>query len=63
MPFKSKAQVARWAQLVADGQMKKSIYDKMLRDTKDVSSLPERIGTDEKPKPVVDPKRIGGKYR
>ena len=63
MPFKSKAQIERFKKLVAEGEIKQSIFDKMLKETKDPFNLPERIGTDEEAKPSVDPKRVGGKYK
>ena len=61
MPFKSKAQIAKFAELVKQGKMKKSVFAEWMRATPSPHALPERKGP--KKTPLVDPKRIGGKYR
>jgi hypothetical protein len=61
MPFKSKAQIAKFGELVKQGKMKQATFDEWMKSTPDAHQLPERKS--EKVKPVVDPKRIGGKYK
>ena len=60
MPFKSKAQKAKFGELVKQGKMKQSTFDEWMKATPAPHALPERKG--EKAKPVVDPKRRGGRY-
>jgi hypothetical protein len=45
MPFKSKAQVRKWGQLVKEGKIKESTYKEALSATKDFGKLPERVGS------------------
>jgi hypothetical protein len=59
--FKSKAQIAHFEKLVKSGQMKKSVFDEKLRATPSPENLPERLG--EKKSPLVDPKRLGGRFK
>jgi len=61
MPFKSKAQIAKFGELVKQGKMKQSAFDEWMKRTSNPAALPERLG--EKHQPAVDPKRIGGKYK
>ena len=42
MPFKSKAQVRKFASLVKQGKMSKKTFEKWLKHTKSVKGLPER---------------------
>lgn len=42
MPFKSKAQMAKFAEMVKAGIMKQSVFDEWNKDT-DHKKLPERI--------------------
>ena len=60
MAFQSKAQMKKFQELVQKGQMKQSTYDEHLKATPDPENLPERKG---EAKPVVDPKRLGGRYK
>lgn len=41
MPFKSKKQVAKFAELVKSGQMKQSVMDEWSKATPDIHKLPE----------------------
>lgn len=59
MPFKSKAQIAKFGELVKQGKMKQATMDEWLKVTPQPHKLPERLG--EK-KVLPDPKRRGGKY-
>lgn len=43
MPFKSKDQVRKFGELVAQGKMSQATFDEWNKDT-DHSKLPERIG-------------------
>lgn len=44
MPFKSKAQLAKFASLVKEGKMSQATFDKWKNETKSVSNLPSKIG-------------------
>lgn len=48
MGIRSKAQLHRFKELVKKGEMKQDIFDKMLSETKNLKSLPERLGTPAK---------------
>jgi hypothetical protein len=43
MPFKSKAQIGKFAAMVKDGTMKKEIFDEWMKATKNPHKLPERL--------------------
>jgi hypothetical protein len=43
MPFKSKAEMRKWAELVKQGKLKQSQFDESLAATQSVHALPERI--------------------
>lgn len=47
MPFKSFAQVRKFASLVKQGKMSKETFKKWLHHTPHMSSLPERVKSDE----------------
>lgn len=49
MPFKSKAQVAKMAELEKEGKVKKGTVKEWMKETHNPKKLPERIGP-EKPK-------------
>lgn len=59
MPFKSKKQVAKFAELVKKGKMKQSTFDEHLKATQHLGELPDRL-TPEKVK--IDPKYKGGRH-
>lgn len=61
MPFKSKAEIRKWAELVKAGKIPKKTFDESLKLTKDVHKLPERIGV-ESPKSVEDLKHLGPRF-
>lgn len=44
MPFKSKAQLAKFASLVKEGKMSQSTFDKWKNETASVAKLPAKIG-------------------
>ena len=48
MPFKSKAQMRKFASLVKQGKMSKRTFNEWLRATPSVKRLPERIGNKKK---------------
>lgn len=43
MPFKSKAQIAKFGEMVKQGKMKQSEFDKWMGETKDPHKLPDRV--------------------
>ncbi len=43
MPFKSKAQLRKFAELVKQGKMSKREFDKWVKETPNIKSLPERV--------------------
>ncbi len=47
MPFKSHAQMRRFASLVEEGKMDQSTFDEW-KDATDFSELPDRIGPEKK---------------
>lgn len=55
MPFKSEAQRAKLAQLVKEGKMKQSVFDKFQSETPD-TPLPKRLTPkiDNKPKTIAE---------
>ena len=55
-PWKSKAQRARCAQLVAEGKMKQEAFDIYEAATPNLNALPERVG-DLKKMEIKDAKR------
>ena len=57
MPFKSKAQVAKFGEMVKQGKMTQEEFDKWKKETPNMHKLPERI-TPKKPKSVQDLKKI-----
>lgn len=42
MPFRSRKQLAKFGSLVKEGKMKQEVMDNWIKETKDVSALPER---------------------
>lgn len=44
MPFKSKAQIRKFGELVKQGKMKQSKMDEWLKETKSPHRLPDRVG-------------------
>lgn len=44
MPFKSKAEIRKWGELVKQGKIPQAKFDEAMRSTKDVHKLPERVG-------------------
>ncbi len=44
MPFKSRAQLRKFASLVRQGKMSQRVFNEWLRATPNVKALPERIG-------------------
>ena len=58
--FSSKAQIAKYRELVKLGQMRQEYFDKKMKAAKNPHLLPERIGES---KHLVDPKRVGGRYK
>lgn len=56
MPFKSKAQLRKFAELVKQGKMSKKTFNEWLKATPNVKRLPERIGNKRK-KTHKKPKR------
>lgn len=45
MSFKSKAQIAKFQELVVQGKMSKEFFEQKLKDTPAPHLLPDRIGT------------------
>lgn len=43
MPFKSKAQIKKFGELVKQGKMQQSEFDKWMSETPDAHKLPERL--------------------
>ena len=56
MPFKSKAQMKKFADMVESGEMKQSVFDEWMKDT-DVKSLPEKSPA-AKPGIIRRPRRL-----
>lgn len=54
MPFKSKSQMRRMAQLVKEGKLSQGEYDKHQQDTPNVEHLPDRA----KPPRVTKAKKV-----
>ncbi len=48
MPFKSKAQIAKFGELVKQGKMSKEKFDQWLSETPNAHKLPERVDTKAK---------------
>lgn len=48
MPFKSKAQMKKFGEMVSEGKMSKEEFDKWAKDTPNIKHLPERLSP-EKP--------------
>jgi hypothetical protein len=48
MPFKSKAQLAKFASLVKEGKMSQGTFDKWKSETENVSKLPVKLGKSSK---------------
>lgn len=44
MPFKSKAQMRKFGEMVKQGKMTKEEFEKWAKDTPDTKNLPEKIG-------------------
>jgi hypothetical protein len=44
MPFKSKAEMRKWGELVKQGKISQKTFQEALRSTPDVHGLPERVG-------------------
>lgn len=56
MPFKSKAQVRKFAELVKQGEMSQAKFDEWAKATPSMDKLPERIGpAKKKPNSAVRP--------
>lgn len=49
MPFKSKAQIAKFGELVKQGKMTKEKFDQWMAETPNAHKLPERLDTKAKP--------------
>ena len=43
-PFKSKAQLRKWGELVKQNKISKETFNEALKETPDVEKLPERTG-------------------
>lgn len=61
MPFKSKAEIRKWGELVKQGKISQAKFDEALSATKDAHKLPERVGTG-KPNSVADLKNLGRRF-
>lgn len=61
MPFKSKAEMRKWGELVKQGKISQAKFDEALRLTKNPHKLPERIGP-EKPKSTDDLRHLGSRF-
>lgn len=48
MPFKSKAQLAKFASLVKEGKMSQATFDKWKSETGSVAKLPVKVGSKSK---------------
>lgn len=56
MAFKSKAQKKRLEELVKKGELKKSVFEKIAKGTKD--DIPERISEPKRPRSLAELKAI-----
>lgn len=50
MPFKSKAQIAKFAELVKQGKMSKETFNQWKMETPSASTLPNKLGKKTKKK-------------
>ncbi len=50
MPFKSKAQLRKFAILVKQGKLSQAEFDKWVHETHDIKSLPNKLRSKRKPK-------------
>lgn len=62
-PFKSKAQMRKFADLVKEGKMKQETFDKWAIETKDTDSLPERLPEEGDPITSIDQLRVIAKAK
>lgn len=58
MPFKSKAQLAKFASMVKAGTMSKDDFHKWLDETPSVEALPEKVAKKSKPFKITKVKVI-----
>lgn len=61
MPFKSKAQAAKIAQLEKEGKVKKGTTKEWAKATKDIKNLPERLAPKKPFKSVEEVKKYANK--
>lgn len=63
MPFKSKAQIAKMAELEKQGKVKKGTVQEWLKETPDVHKLPERKTPKKiKPNSIADLKKLSNRF-
>lgn len=59
MPFKSKAEIKKWGELVKQGKIPQKKFNEALKLTKDPHKLPERVG---QPNSIDGLKKISSRF-
>ena len=58
MPFKSRAQIAKLAQLVKEGKLSQQKFNEFAAATKSINALPERVSKVNRKKTIGKIKKI-----